>query len=83
MGTHILTQQVTSSWQKSHKLFASTTIFVKMQRILRGEPEHVDVAEHLHLQHLQHLPEHVDVAEPKEGKQGNDVPPLHPELAEP
>ena len=28
-------------------------------------------------------PEHVDVAEPKEGKQGNDVPPLHPELAEP
>ena len=29
------------------------------------------------------VPEHVDVAEPKEGKQGNDVPPLHPELAEP
>ena len=28
-------------------------------------------------------PEHVDVAEPKEGKQGNDVPPLHPDLAEP
>ena len=66
MGTHILTQQVTSSWQTSHKLFASTTIFVKMHRMLRRG-----------------VPEHVDVAEPKEGKQGNDVPPLHPELAEP
>ena len=66
MGTHILTQQVTSSWQTIHKLFASTTIFVKMHRMLRRG-----------------VPEHVDVAEPKEGKQGNDVPPLHPELAEP
>ena len=65
MGAHIVTQQVTSSWQTSHKLFASTTIFVKISGMLRG------------------VPEHVDVAEPKEGKQGNDVPPLHPELAEP
>ena len=67
MGTHILNQQVTSSWQTSHKLFASTTIFVCFFRrmLRRGEPEHVDVAE------------------PKEGKQGNAVPPLHPELAEP
>ena len=48
------------------KLFASTTIFVKMRRMMRRD-----------------VPQHVDVAEPKEGKQGNDVPPLHPELAEP